>query len=581
VKIALLFPGQGSQHVGMGREVAEASKAARAAFDEADAALGEPLSELCFEGPEDALMLTANTQPALVATSGALLAALRERVPSWPAVCAAAGHSLGEYSALVAAGALGLADAVRLVRVRGRAMQEAVPPGQGAMAALMGLEPAAVEALCAEAAGAEVVLPANFNGTQIVIAGHAGAVGRAIELAQARKGKAILLKVSAPFHCPLMAPAVAALEAPLAAVAVRPLAFPVFANVDARPNADPEGVRPRLLRQIDHPVRWEETVRALAAAGVTHAVEVGPGKVLAGLVKRIEKSIQVLPCSDLATLEAAAELLRSAALRFTRARRRGRPVGSKSVSTTMFDLSGKVALVTGGSRGIGRATCEALARQGAHVVVNYARGEAQAAEVVAGIVARGGKAEALGFDVADTPKTDAAIADLAKRLGRLDVLVANAGISIDGLALQLSDETLERLWGVNVRGALASARSALRPMIRARRGRIIFVSSVVGEMGNAGQTAYATTKAALLGATKSLAREYAKRNVTVNAVTPGWVDTEMTRALPEAAKAGIAALPLGRAATPEEVAAPIVFLASDEASYVTGAVLRVNGGLLT
>lgn len=247
----------------------------------------------------------------------------------------------------------------------------------------------------------------------------------------------------------------------------------------------------------------------------------------------------------------------------------------------MFDLSGKVALVTGASRGIGRATAEALARQGAHVIVNYARGEAQAAEVVAGIAERGGKAEALGFDVADTAQTEAAIAQLAKRLGRLDILVNNAGISIDGLALQLTDATLEKLWTVNVRGALTCARVALKTMIRARRGRIIFVSSVVGEMGNAGQTAYATTKAALLGATKSLAREYAKRNVTVNAVTPGWVDTEMTRALPEAARAGLAALPLGRAATPEEVAAPIVFLASDEASYVTGAVLRVNGGLLT
>jgi [acyl-carrier-protein] S-malonyltransferase len=258
-------------------------------------------------------MLTANTQPALVATSGALLAALRERVPAWPPIVAAAGHSLGEYSALVAAGALALADAVRLVRLRGRAMQGAVPPGQGGMAAVMGLGAADVEAVCAEAAGGEVVTPANFNGTQIVIAGHAGAVARAVALVEARKGKAIVLKVSAPFHCPLMAPAASALEGPLAAVEVRPLAFPVVANVDARPNADPAGVRARLLRQVDHPVRWEETVRALAAAGVTHALEVGPGKVLAGLVKRIEKSIQVLPCGDLAGLEAAAELLRSAA----------------------------------------------------------------------------------------------------------------------------------------------------------------------------------------------------------------------------------------------------------------------------
>jgi 3-oxoacyl-[acyl-carrier protein] reductase len=248
----------------------------------------------------------------------------------------------------------------------------------------------------------------------------------------------------------------------------------------------------------------------------------------------------------------------------------------------MFDLTGKVALVTGASRGIGRAAAEALAEQGALVIVNYARGEAQAAEVVAGIIERGGKAEALGFDVADSEATEAAIAAAAKRHGRLDILVANAGISIDGLLVQLKDETLDRMVAINLRGALACARAAIKVMMRARRGRVIFVSSVVGESGNAGQVAYAATKAALLGAAKSLAREYGKRNITVNAVTPGWVETDMTKDFPAEAKAAMAAsIPLGRSATGREVAGPIVFLASDEASYVTGAVLRVNGGMLT
>lgn len=248
----------------------------------------------------------------------------------------------------------------------------------------------------------------------------------------------------------------------------------------------------------------------------------------------------------------------------------------------MFDLTGKVAIVTGASRGIGRATAEALAEQGALVVVNYARGEAQAAEVVEGIRARGGKAEALRFDVASSAEAEAAIADVAKRHGRLDILVANAGISIDGLLIQLKDETLDQVMAVNLRGALACARASIKAMLKARRGRVIFVSSVVGETGNAGQVAYAASKAALLGVTKSLAKEYAKRNITVNAVTPGWIETDMTQALPEAARAAmLAGIPLGRAATPREVAGPVVFLASDEASYVTGAVLRVNGGMLT
>jgi len=247
----------------------------------------------------------------------------------------------------------------------------------------------------------------------------------------------------------------------------------------------------------------------------------------------------------------------------------------------MFELKEKIAIITGSSRGIGRAMAEALAAQGATVVVNYARGKDLAEEVVGGIRARGGKAEACGFDVADTAATEAAIADIAKRHGRLDILVANAGISIDALAIQLKDEALEQVWSVNVRGAIACARASIKVMMRAKKGRIIFVSSVVGEMGNAGQTAYAASKAALLGITKSLAREYAKRNITVNAITPGWVDTDMTQQIPEAAKqAMISSVPLGRAATAHEIAGPTVFLASDEASYITGAVLRVNGGML-
>jgi 3-oxoacyl-[acyl-carrier protein] reductase len=246
----------------------------------------------------------------------------------------------------------------------------------------------------------------------------------------------------------------------------------------------------------------------------------------------------------------------------------------------MFDLTGKVALVTGGSRGIGRAIAEALAECGALVVLGYSSGEARAREAVTAIEAAGGKAEALQLDVSNGAETEQRIAELGKRLGRLDVLVANAGISIDGLLLRLRDEDFDRVLSVNLKGAVASARAAIKVMMRAKAGRVLFISSVVGENGNPGQTAYAASKAALLGVAKSLAREYASRGITVNAITPGFIDTDMTAGLNDEQKTQIASsIPLGRTGTAREVAAAAVFLASDEAAYVTGHTLRVNGGM--
>ena len=246
----------------------------------------------------------------------------------------------------------------------------------------------------------------------------------------------------------------------------------------------------------------------------------------------------------------------------------------------MFDLSNKVALVTGGSRGIGRAIGEALARQGAHVVLGYASGEAAALAAVEAITAAGGKAEAARIDVSNGPEAERLIAEIAKRLGRLDVLVANAGIAVDNLLLRLEEDEFDRVLSVNLKGAVASARAAVKVMMRARTGRIVFISSVVGEMGNPGQTAYSASKAALLGVTKSIAREYASRRITVNAVTPGFIDIDMTANLTEAQRTAITtAVPLGRTGTANEIAAAVVYLASDEAAYVTGQTLRVNGGM--
>ncbi len=237
-------------------------------------------------------------------------------------------------------------------------------------------------------------------------------------------------------------------------------------------------------------------------------------------------------------------------------------------------------LVTGGSRGIGRAEAEALAGLGAHVVVGYSQGETAAREVVDALVAKGAKAEAVQIDVADTSRVDAVIGELVKRHGRLDGLVANAGISVDGLLIRVKDEDLERMWAVNVRGAIACARAAIKSMMRARWGRVVFTSSVVGETGNAGQVGYAATKAALLGVTRALAREYATRGITVNAVAPGFVETDMTAGIQGDLRAAVLGqIPLGRLGTPADIAAAVAFLCSEEAGYVTGQVLSVNGGM--
>lgn len=302
-KRAFIFPGQGSQYAGMGKDLADNFQIAKDTFAEADDALGFKLSKLCFEGPEADLKLTTNTQPAILTVS----VAARRVVQAETSLSAdyLAGHSLGEYSALVAADAMQFADAVRTVRARGAFMQEAVPVGIGAMAAILGVEAEVLAEICAEAAKGEVVAPANFNSPgQIVIAGHTGAVNRVIEIAKARGfRKAMLLPVSAPFHSSLMAPAGERLAQILATVEIRPLKAPVVTNVEAKPNSDHRRVKDLLVSQVSAPVMWDASVQEMVALGVTSFIEIGPGKVLAGLVKRIDKSVATAGIEDTAGLK--------------------------------------------------------------------------------------------------------------------------------------------------------------------------------------------------------------------------------------------------------------------------------------
>jgi [acyl-carrier-protein] S-malonyltransferase len=308
MKLAFVFPGQGSQYVGMGQALAQAYPAARAALDEADAALGGGLLKLMADGPEEELRKTANTQPAILAVSAAVHRVLvKEAGGKFQLPAFYAGHSLGEYSALLAASSLTLQEAVRAVRARGAFMQEAVPAGEGAMAAILGLEPAKVKEACEEARKQEpgkVVEVANYNSPeQTVIAGHASAVDRAIALCKAKGAKrALPLPVSAPFHCSLMSPVQPRLAEALAAVHIRRPTAPVIANATAEPNTDPAQIAPLLLTQVTAPVRWVETIQKMALNGVDTVIELGPGKVLAGLVRRIDKGLRTWSVEDPASL---------------------------------------------------------------------------------------------------------------------------------------------------------------------------------------------------------------------------------------------------------------------------------------
>ena len=303
VKTAFIFPGQGSQYVGMGKELAEHFPVARETFAEAKDALGFDLQDLCFNGPEEELKLTANTQPCILTVSIAALRVLRQEV-GWEADYLA-GHSLGEFSALVAADAMSFRDAVKMVRLRGGFMQEAVPVGAGGMAAVLGLERTKVEELCQRAAQGQVLTAANFNSPgQIVISGHMEAIQRGIAVAQEMGAKkAILLQVSAPFHSPLMEPAGQKLKGELAKITINDLKAPVVTNVEAEPNTSKERVQDLLVRQVSSPVRWEDAVNRMIGLGVERFVELGPGTVLLGLLRRIDGKRGMFHLEDLASLE--------------------------------------------------------------------------------------------------------------------------------------------------------------------------------------------------------------------------------------------------------------------------------------
>ncbi len=516
--IAFVFPGQGSQAVGMGAELAKAYASARAVFDEVDAALGQKLSDIMFNGPLETLTLTENAQPALMAVSLAVMRVLEHEKGFRLAgkVKYVAGHSLGEYSALAAAGALSVADAARLLKTRGRAMQAAVPVGQGAMAALLGVGKEAAEKLAAEAAQGEVCQLANDNEpTQAVISGAKTAIDRAAGLAKAHGVRRFLpLNVSAPFHCALMQPAADAMAEALAKVEIKAPAVPLVANVLAAPISDPAEIKRRLVEQVTGTVRWRECVARMAADGVTDHLRdrLGQG---AGRARQAHRA------------GAQRNLDRHAA------GYRGRAaVAHASRRSLMFELTDKTALVTGATGGIGGGIARALHKQGATVAISGRQTdklEKLAAEL-------GSRVHVCPCDLGNKAQVAKLIDEAAAKLGgRLDILVNNAGLTKDNLFMVMKDEQWDEVIAVNLTSTFMLMRAGARAMMRAKTGygRIVNISSISGIIGNPGQGNYSASKAGIIGMSKSLAREVASRGITVNCIAPGFISTPMTDALNE------------------------------------------------
>ena len=555
MKTAFVFPGQGSQKVGMLQDLYNAYPIVKQRFEEADEALGYSITKLCFEGPDTELVKTANTQPAILTASVACYEVLKEQGFTPDIV---GGHSLGEYSALVAAGVLDFKDAVYVVHKRGEYMQEAVPLGKGAMAAILALPREQVVEICQQVNDTVGSVQAvNFNCPgQIVIAGETAAVETAAEkMKEAGAKRAVMLPVSAPFHSRLMEPAAVRLKEELDKIQVNDAQIPVVANVTGKILTNASDIKESLVTQAANPVLWEDCVAEMVNFGVTRFVEVGPGKVLTGFTKKINKEMELANVEDIPSLE-----------------------------KTGFDkmhLEGKVALVTGASRGIGRAVAIQLAQSGADVAVNYSGSEAAAQETVDAILALGRKAIKIKANVANAEEVAAMVEETHKTFGHIDILVNNAGITRDGLLMRMKDEDFDAVIDINLKGVYLVTKAVSKIMMKQRSGRIINMTSVVGVMGNAGQANYAASKAGVIGFTKSCAKELASRGITVNAIAPGFINTDMTDVLPEKVKeAMVTQIPLGRMANPEEVAAVTTFLASDFASYVTGQVINVDGGMV-
>ena len=550
-KRAFLFAGQGAQKLGMASDLYAAYPVVKETFDAASRILGYDLREL-IDSNEEKLNQTRYTQPAILTTSVAIYRLLAENGITPDIV---AGLSLGEYSALVAAGALSFEDAVALVAKRGEFMETAAPAGSGKMVAVMNTDPSLIEEICQQASEKGVVTPANYNTpAQIVIGGEVAAVDYAVELLKEAGAKRLIpLNVSGPFHTALLESASQKLAAELEKVSFNDFDLPLVGNTEATIMKS-EDVKALLARQVKEPVRFYDSIATIQEFGVDEVIEIGPGKVLSGFLKKIDKTLPTHNVEDQASLDALLN----------------------AKNEVKMELKNKNVFVTGSTRGIGLAVAHKFASLGANVVLN---GRSEISEdLLAQFADYGVTVVGISGDISNGEDAQRMVAEAIEKLGSVDVLVNNAGITNDKLMLKMTEEDFERVLKINLTGAFNMTQAVLKPMSKARQGAIINMSSVVGLMGNIGQANYAASKAGLIGFTKSVAREVAARGVRVNAIAPGFIESDMTDAIPEKMKdAMLAQVPMKRIGQAEEVAEVAAFLAGQE--YLTGQTIAIDGGM--
>ncbi len=564
MSIAFMYAGQGSQKKGMGQDMSYGFPTFNKVLDEMNSAVDFDLRSVMFNDPDGSIDRTKYTQPCMAAFAAGVTAVLKENgiIPEF-----AAGQSLGEYSALHAAGVFSAEQLAAVTAFRGSAMEDAGQGTETGMYAVLGMEEAALHEICAQASeetpeGDVFVSNLNAKG-QIVISGEIHAADRARELASENGARrCIRLNTSGAFHTPYTKPAADKLGEYLRELMENKNPapeIPVIFNATAAPLPEEEagaGIIDLLIRQIQSPVRMQQTIEYLKEHGVTQVIEIGPGKTIAGFVKKTVSGIEV------DSIDSAEDLRR--VINKYRSRR--------------------TALVTGGSRGIGRAIAVRLAKEGFDVAVGYVGNLAAAEETVQLCKEAGAafdvKAAAVKGDVADSAQCTQIVQAAREMNGRLDVLVNNAGINRDTLLMRTSDEDLDAVMKACLYGTFYCTREASRSMLRQKYGRIINISSVVGMHGNAGQANYSAAKAGIIGLTKSAAKEFAGKNITVNAVAPGFIETEMTLAMSERAREqALTQIPSKKVGSPEDIAAAVAFLAGEDGSYITGQVICVDGGM--